>query len=216
VPLGQCRSGSLGRGSPELGLALPLTPRSPSPRLSNAASPACSPKRQRNEEAAWAQTTSLASSIRSSDDLESRAAALGLNEVTQQVWRETELPPTPTSPSPTFSRHEDDGCTAAEPAPASPSLHALAASLGALHRPGCSAAQNRPGSSSGYGGGRCDSDSGDAGPSGTFDAEMAEASTSNSPLFAWTPAPRECVLYDLGGRIVGPEQSRKRTAQRRE
>lgn len=37
------------------------------------------------------------------DDLETRAAALGLNEVTQRVWKETALPPTPSSPSPTFS-----------------------------------------------------------------------------------------------------------------
>lgn len=32
-----------------------------------------------------------------------RAAALGLNEATQRVWKETALPPTPSSPSPTFS-----------------------------------------------------------------------------------------------------------------
>ena len=34
---------------------------------------------------------------------ETRAAALGLHEVERRVWRETALPPTPSSPSPTFS-----------------------------------------------------------------------------------------------------------------
>ena len=37
------------------------------------------------------------------EDLETRAAALGLHEVERRVWRETALPPTPSSPSPTFS-----------------------------------------------------------------------------------------------------------------
>ncbi len=72
--------------------SLPPTPRSPSPRCS----PPSSPKRQRTVE-------ELAADSAAEDDLETRAAALGLNEVTQRVWRENPLPPTPLSPSPTFS-----------------------------------------------------------------------------------------------------------------
>jgi len=37
------------------------------------------------------------------DDLETRAAALGLHEVERRVWKETALPPTPSAPSPTVS-----------------------------------------------------------------------------------------------------------------
>lgn len=76
---------------------LPNTPRSPSPTLS----PPSSPKRQRAEQAR-ADLQAAADSA-AEDDLEMRAAALGLNESTQRVWRETALPPTPSSPSPTFS-----------------------------------------------------------------------------------------------------------------
>lgn len=76
---------------PDSARELPLTPRSPSPTLS----PRSSPKRQKSEEeVATSAREELASKLCSSDDLESRAAALGLNEVTQRVWRETALPPT--------------------------------------------------------------------------------------------------------------------------
>lgn len=74
--------------------SLPPTPRSPSPTCS----PPGSPKRQKAAaDAGTASTGDL------EEDLDVRAAALGLNEVTQRVWRETALPPTPKSPSPTFS-----------------------------------------------------------------------------------------------------------------
>lgn len=74
--------------------SLPLTPRSPSPTFS----PTASPKRQCAEPPPGAL-----SSMATEDDLESRAAALGLTEATQRAWRETVIPPTPPSPSPTFS-----------------------------------------------------------------------------------------------------------------
>ncbi|KAL1520942.1 hypothetical protein AB1Y20_022501 [Prymnesium parvum] len=88
----------------------PPTPRSPSPTCS----PPSSPKRHRNEEARSARSKDAQQSTKvegaghisdsaAEDDLEIRAAALGLNETTQRVWRETNLPPTPSSPSPTFS-----------------------------------------------------------------------------------------------------------------
>lgn len=76
--------------------SLPPTPRSPSPTTS----PPGSPKRQKAADAAK-DSDSLGNAAE--DDLETRAAALGLNEVTQRVWKETALPPTPSSPSPTFS-----------------------------------------------------------------------------------------------------------------
>lgn len=90
--------------------SLPPTPRSPSPTCS----PPSSPKRHRNEEARSARSKDAQQSTKvegaghisdsaAEDDLEIRAAALGLNETTQRVWRETNLPPTPSSPSPTFS-----------------------------------------------------------------------------------------------------------------
>ncbi|KAL1520638.1 hypothetical protein AB1Y20_022211 [Prymnesium parvum] len=90
--------------------SLPPTPRSPSPTCS----PPSSPKRHRNEEARSARSKDVQQSTKvegaghisdsaAEDDLEIRAAALGLNETTQRVWRETNLPPTPSSPSPTFS-----------------------------------------------------------------------------------------------------------------
>jgi len=90
--------------------SLPPTPRSPSPTCS----PPSSPKRQRNEEARSTRYKDAQPSTKNEaqghasdsgvdDDLEVRAAALGLNETTQRVWRETNLPPTPSSPSPTFS-----------------------------------------------------------------------------------------------------------------
>jgi hypothetical protein len=75
--------------------SLPPTPRSPSPTCS----PPGSPKRQRPD----AASRSVGADSAAEDDLETRAAALGLNEVTQRVWKETALPPTPSSPSPTFS-----------------------------------------------------------------------------------------------------------------
>lgn len=74
--------------------SLPLTPRSPSPTFS----PTASPKRQCAEPPPGAL-----SALATEDDLESRAAALGLTEATQRAWRETVIPPTPPSPSPTFS-----------------------------------------------------------------------------------------------------------------
>jgi len=74
--------------------SLPLTPRSPSPTTS----PTASPKRQCPEPSPAALTALVAE-----DDLESRAAALGLTEATQRAWRETVIPPTPPSPSPTTS-----------------------------------------------------------------------------------------------------------------
>uniref|UniRef100_A0A7S4HDA5 Uncharacterized protein n=1 Tax=Prymnesium polylepis TaxID=72548 RepID=A0A7S4HDA5_9EUKA len=90
--------------------SLPPTPRSPSPTCS----PPSSPKRQRNDESRSARSKDAqhatkgegaghTSDSAAEDDLETRAAALGLNETTQRVWRETNLPPTPSSPSPTFS-----------------------------------------------------------------------------------------------------------------
>lgn len=77
--------------------SLPPTPRSPSPTCS----PPSSPKRQaqkREDEAKAGGELSAAE-----EDLETRAAALGLHEIERRVWRETALPPTPSSPSPTFS-----------------------------------------------------------------------------------------------------------------
>lgn len=74
--------------------SLPLTPRSPSPTTS----PTASPKRQCPEPSPAALTAATCE-----DDLESRAAALGLTEATQRAWRETAVPPTPPSPSPTTS-----------------------------------------------------------------------------------------------------------------
>ena len=82
--------------------SLPPTPRSPSPTCS----PPGSPKRQKaaaEREAANRAAAVGGADSAAEDDLETRAAALGLNEVTQRVWRETALPPTPSSPSPTFS-----------------------------------------------------------------------------------------------------------------
>jgi len=80
--------------------SLPPTPRSPSPTCS----PPGSPKRQKAAaEAAAAAAASKAAASDVEEDLDVRAAALGLHEVTQRVWRETALPPTPSSPSPTFS-----------------------------------------------------------------------------------------------------------------
>ena len=78
--------------------SLPPTPRSPSPTCS----PPSSPKRQaqkREDEAGKASGELSAAE----EDLETRAAALGLHEIERRVWRETALPPTPSSPSPTFS-----------------------------------------------------------------------------------------------------------------
>lgn len=83
--------------------SLPPTPRSPSPTCS----PPLSPKRQRGQELVRSKSEvgSRGDHVDSvaEDDLEMRAAALGLNEATQRAWRETNLPPTPSSPSPTFS-----------------------------------------------------------------------------------------------------------------
>ena len=76
--------------------SLPPTPRSPSPTCS----PPGSPKRQRADAAARAGTAGVDSAAE--DDLETRAAALGLNEVTQRVWKETALPPTPTAAGPSW------------------------------------------------------------------------------------------------------------------
>jgi hypothetical protein len=77
--------------------SLPPTPRSPSPTCS----PPGSPKRQKSGDAKAVGAPGSEPTLE--DDLETRAAALGLNEVTQRVWKETALPPTPSSPSPTFS-----------------------------------------------------------------------------------------------------------------
>ena len=68
--------------------SLPLTPRSPSPTFS----PTASPKRQCAEPPPGALAP-----LATEDDLESRAAALGLTEATQRAWRETVIPPTPPS-----------------------------------------------------------------------------------------------------------------------
>ena len=79
--------------------SLPPTPRSPSPTCS----PPSSPKRQaqkREDEQKAAASGELSAA---EEDLETRAAALGLHEIERRVWRETALPPTPSSPSPTFS-----------------------------------------------------------------------------------------------------------------
>lgn len=78
--------------------SLPATPRSPSPTCS----PPSSPKRAKNSSA---QDEGVLGGELSAaeEDLETRAAALGLHEVERRVWRETALPPTPSSPSPTFS-----------------------------------------------------------------------------------------------------------------
>ena len=75
--------------------SLPPTPRSPSPTMS----PPLSPKRQKTEPEEEKPPQLQAAE----EDLETRAAALGLNERTQRDWKETALPPTPSSPSPTFS-----------------------------------------------------------------------------------------------------------------
>uniref|UniRef100_A0A7S0JAV9 Uncharacterized protein n=1 Tax=Calcidiscus leptoporus TaxID=127549 RepID=A0A7S0JAV9_9EUKA len=74
--------------------SLPPTPRSPSPTCS----PPSSPKRQKVE----LSPAEAAAAVAADDDLESRAAALGICEATRS-WDETFLPPTPSSPSPTFS-----------------------------------------------------------------------------------------------------------------
>jgi len=73
---------------------MPPTPRSPSPTCS----PPSSPKRQKVE----LSPAEAAAALAVEDDLECRAAALGICEATR-TWDETALPPTPSSPSPTFS-----------------------------------------------------------------------------------------------------------------
>ena len=78
--------------------SLPPTPRSPSPTCS----PPSSPKRQaqkREDE----QKAAASGELSAARNIETRAAALGLHEIERRVWRETALPPTPSSPSPTFS-----------------------------------------------------------------------------------------------------------------
>ena len=75
--------------------SLPPTPRSPSPTMS----PPLSPKRQKTEPEEEKPPQLQAAE----EDLETGAAALGLIERTQRDWKETALPPTPSSPSPTFS-----------------------------------------------------------------------------------------------------------------
>ena len=77
--------------------SLPPTPRSPSPTCS----PPSSPKRQARERQRDEEGKGELSAAE--DDLETRAAALGLHEIERRVWKETALPPTPSSPSPTFS-----------------------------------------------------------------------------------------------------------------
>ena len=76
--------------------SLPPTPRSPSPTCS----PPSSPKRKAQNREDEAKSGELSAA---EEDLETRAAALGLHEVERRVWKETALPPTPSSPSPTFS-----------------------------------------------------------------------------------------------------------------
>ena len=109
--------------------SLPPTPRSPSPTCS----PPSSPKRQRNDEQSAVDSAA-------EDDLELRAAALGLNEVTQRVWRETALPPTPSSPSPTFSPPSSPKGGATDPTTAQQAAAKLAESLRAV-REGRSSAE---------------------------------------------------------------------------
>ena len=91
--------------------SLPPTPRSPSPTCS----PPYSPKRQARERQRDEEGKGEHSAAE--DDLETRAAALGLHEIERRVWKETALPPTPSSPSPTFSP------------PSSPKAAAAAAAL---------------------------------------------------------------------------------------
>jgi len=91
--------------------SLPPTPRSPSPTCS----PPSSPKRQARERQRDEEGKGELSAAE--DDLETRAAALGLHEIERRVWKETALPPTPSSPSPTFSP------------PSSPKAAAAAAAL---------------------------------------------------------------------------------------
>jgi len=78
--------------------SLPPTPRSPSPTCS----PPLSPKRHRSHPESLSESSAALDSA-AEDEIELRAAALGLNETTQRVWRETALPPTPSSPSPTYA-----------------------------------------------------------------------------------------------------------------
>jgi hypothetical protein len=87
--LGAMQAGARAEGS------LPPTPRSPSPTCS----PPLSPKRHRSHPES--SETVITADSAAEDEIEVRAAALGLNETTQRVWRETALPPTPSSPSPT-------------------------------------------------------------------------------------------------------------------
>ena len=78
--------------------SLPATPRSPSPTCSPPSSPKRAKSSATQDEGVLGGELSAAE-----EDLETRAAALGLHEVERRVWRETALPPTPSSPSPTFS-----------------------------------------------------------------------------------------------------------------
>ena len=76
--------------------SLPPTPRSPSPTCS----PPSSPKREKQKVQDEAKSGEMSAA---EEDLETRAAALGLHEIERRVWRETALPPTPSAPSPTVS-----------------------------------------------------------------------------------------------------------------
>ena len=77
--------------------SLPPTPRSPSPTCS----PPSSPKRQAQKTAQDEGKPGEMSAAE--EDLETRAAALGLHEIERRVWKENALPPTPSAPSPTVS-----------------------------------------------------------------------------------------------------------------
>jgi len=165
-------AGSLGSAMQEaVERSLPPTPRSPSPTCS----PPSSPKRQaqKREDEPGKATGELSAA---EEDLETRAAALGLHEVERRVWRETALPPTPSSPSPTFSPPSSPKTTANQAALiAEQAAVKLAASLRSI----------RSGEGSRSCDSRCDSDS---------DA-MAEAEVASMAIAAWEAA---------GGGPAGP------------
>jgi len=134
--------------------SLPPTPRSPSPTCS----PPLSPKRHRTHPEG---SEAAAADSAADDEIEVRAAALGLNETTQRVWRETALPPTPSSPSPTFSPPSTP-----KPGDKPDFAEHAAAALAASLQP--SSLQRPPGRATPFGGGplsegaksaSCDSDS---------------------------------------------------------
>mmetsp|Transcript_5230 Transcript_5230/g.17003 ORF Transcript_5230/g.17003 Transcript_5230/m.17003 type:complete len:304 (-) Transcript_5230:32-943(-) len=134
--------------------SLPPTPRSPSPTCS----PPLSPKRHRTHPEG---SEAAAADSAADDEIEVRAAALGLNETTQRVWRETALPPTPSSPSPTFSPPSTP-----KPGDKPDFAEHAAAALAASLQP--SSLQRQPGRATPFGGGplsegaksaSCDSDS---------------------------------------------------------